>query len=423
VTPEKAATLAANLLIRAFKDTSPDDGSISVIHEPHTARRGPSEQVYILKSDGLTAIKKAARKLVPLLDSYPLEKCIDRLTQAVIDVKDSGTPLPSAHDQIQARVLEFLHTLEQQGDWEIVFAVRAIDLKGSEFSVGRCHFYVMDDTQFVRWGQRGATGQYDPPANAPLSKMWANQEGVVRGQVVSAARVRAADADHARAKGRSRIEQAIHLLQYGQLILGLSDWPFAEIGLWAQQFSHEHSFCIRLDQPDFVTNVIMAGPIGIDFSISSKAPAWKELEQILHLELSDRNEMQLRLTTALEWIGEAAHAPSAPTRLVALVTAFEALLIEESESIGKKRKLAQRISTLIGQSENDRQAIAKQVEELYEIRCDCVHAGLLDVEKEAHQRAASFFGRTLKSLLCHSPYSGLQNLTDVLREIDRQATA
>ncbi len=68
MTPERGAKLAANLLILAFKDITLDDGSISVALEPHSVRLGPSEQRYLLRLASLTAIKKAARKLVPFLD-------------------------------------------------------------------------------------------------------------------------------------------------------------------------------------------------------------------------------------------------------------------------------------------------------------------------------------------------------------------
>src|SRR5437016_2399540 len=109
-------------------------------------------------------------------------------------------------------------------------------------------------------------------------------------------------------------------------------------------------------------------------SISRQAPGWTGLEQLVRLDLSARNELQLRLTTALEWIGQAALAPSHPIRLVALVTALEALLIEESESAGKKTKLANRVSRLIADSDSEMPGLIKEIEELYKTRSECVHA-------------------------------------------------
>ena len=40
-----------------------------------------------------------------------------------------GTPLGQAHNRMQVRVLAFLQEFENQGQWEVVFAVR-----------GRCSF-------------------------------------------------------------------------------------------------------------------------------------------------------------------------------------------------------------------------------------------------------------------------------------------
>jgi hypothetical protein len=418
MTPEKAAKSAANLLILAFKDATRDDGSISAALQPHSTYLGPSEQRYLFRVDGAAAIKKAARNLVPLLDFYPIDKCIERLRAIVIAVKDAGTPLPDAHERIRQEVLQFLQAFSRQGEWEVAYAVRGINPSECPFALGACRFYIMDNNQFLLWGRRMATGRYDPPDNAPLFQSWLQQESVLRGQVVATARVRATDHEHARAKGRNRIEEVLYVLRYGQLVIGFAESAFPEVGVSVQQWWEDHSIVIQLDKPKFGTSKKGGGHVGTPLSICCQAQGWNGLEQLVGLELSGRNELQLRMTTALEWIGQAAVAPTRPIRLVALMTALEALLIEEGETLGKKSKLANRVSRLIANASAEAQRVAQDMEELYEVRSECVHAGLVDVEKEELTKAVRLFAATVDVLLSRAPFCTMTSLADVLKEIE-----
>jgi hypothetical protein len=78
MSPEKAAKQAANWLMLAFKSIVPDNCTVGEGH----FRAGPSGQSFLLSSESLAALSSAARKLVPLIDCFPLEKCIDHLTRA-----------------------------------------------------------------------------------------------------------------------------------------------------------------------------------------------------------------------------------------------------------------------------------------------------------------------------------------------------
>jgi hypothetical protein len=272
----------------------------------------------------------------------------------------------------------------------------------------------MDDDQFVLWWRRMATGRYNPPNNAPLFPSWLQQEAALRGQVVAAVRILATDHEHARSKGRKRIEEAINVLRYGQLVVGFPDKPFPEVGLAVQQWWEDHSIVVQLDKPNFGTNMTGGGQVCVPLSIGRQALGWSGLDRLIKLDHSVRSELQLRLTTALEWIGQAALAPSSPIRLVALVTALEALLIEESETLGKKSKLASRVSSLVAGSEEEQKTVAQEVEELYETRSECVHAGLLDVEKEELTSAMQVIAKTVDALLNRAPFDTMSSLADVL---------
>ncbi len=410
MSPEKAAKQAANLLMLAFKSIVPDDYSVGAGH----FRKGPSEQNFVLKPESLEALANAARKLVPFIDFFPLEKCIDHLTTFVVEEKDANTPLPQVHERLRGKVIQFLKGFASQVEWEFVLAVKGVNCSEGAFTVGQCSFYLMDDNQFALWGRRFATGRYDPPNNAPLFQSWVQHEAALRGQIVAVARVRATDQDHARAKGRSRIEEAVNVLRCGQVAIGFGFATFPEIGLCSQHQLDNHSIVIRLDKPSCSTNKSGGGSAGFPLSIIRHAPGWNELEKVVRLDLSARNELQLRLTTALEWIGQATVAPSSPIRLVALVTALEALLIEESESTGKKSKLAKRVSRLIATSDAEVPGLAREIEEVYKTRSECVHAALVDVEKAEIDRVVRLVTKTVKGILTKPPFNTANSLADIL---------
>jgi hypothetical protein len=402
MSPEKAAKQAANGLMLAFKSIVLDDHTLGAGH----FRAGPSGQSYLLKPKSLEAFSSTARKLVPLIDYYPLEKCISHLETYVLAEKDASTPLPQVHERLRQKVLQFLQSFASQGEWEVLYAVKGVNTSEGAFTLGQCSFYLMDNHQFDLWGRRFATGRYNPPANSQLFQSWVQCEGALRGQTVAVARVRATDQDHARAKGRRRIEEVINLLRYAQIAIDLRLGVFPEVGLRDLHELDNHNIVIRIDQPGCATNMGGGSVDGLLISILRHAPAWNEFAKLIRHDLSARNELQLRLTTALGWIGQAALAPSASIRLVAFVTALEALLIEESESAGKRSKLARRVSKLTAESDADAQAREKEMEELYKIRSECIHAGLVDVEEAELKKAVRFVTKTVEAMRNYSCRSG-----------------
>ena len=245
----------------------------------------------------------------------------------------------------------------------------------------------------------------------------------MQNQFVAAAKVRAVNHEHARTKGRKRIEEAINLLRYGQLVVGIPEGKFPEIGYWVREWQNDHSIVIQIDSPNFGTQRLYGGSEGNWYAMSKKAPGWAALEEFISLDRSARTEMQLRFTTALEWIGQAALAPSSSIRLVALVTALEALLIEESESAGKKTKLAKRISALAAQTDTEKQSLAEEVEALYRNRSECVHGGGIEVETAEMTRGVRLLARTIEALVAKTPYSTAGSLREILNLIDPPSTS
>lgn len=423
MSPEKMAKQVANLLMVVFKEAGVGSPTESEMLAAHGHHRAPSGQSYLLKAASFDALKRAAEKLATLMDGYPAKECIGHLTDVAVAEKDMGTPLAEAHERMRAKVLAFLRGFENQGQWEVVFAVRGIDPNPGPFQIGPCSFYLMDDEKFALWGQRSSSGRYEPPPGAPIYQEWIRDEGPMRGQFVAAARVQAMNHEHARTKGRNRIEEAINLLRYGQLVVDFPDGRFPEIGFWLRQWQHDHSFAIRVDRPGFGTHRLLGGPEGNWYSASNKAPGWAGLEKITLLDRSARSEMQLRFTIALQWIGQAALAPSTSIRLVALVTALEALLIDESESAGKKTKLAKRISALVAQTDQEKPSLTEEVEALYRNRSECVHGGGIEVETAEMTRGVRLLARTIEALVAKTPYSTAGSLGEILKLIDPPSTS
>ena len=423
MSPEKTAKYVANLLMVVFKEAEvaiPTEREMMVAHGYH---RAPSGKRYLFKAASFAALDRAAAKLAALMDGYSVKECGSHLTNIAVAEKDMGTPLCQAHDRMRVKVLDFLRTFKNQGEWEVVLAVRGIAPNQCPFQIGPCCFYLMGEEQFALWGQRFSSGNFQPPPETPLNQQWLSQEAPMKGQFVAAAKVHAVNHEHARTKGRNRIEEAINLLRYGQLVVGFPEGNFPEIGFWIRQWQHDHSFTIQIDGPNFGTHRLVGGPEGNWYSASNKAAGWSGLEQIILLDRSARSEMQLRFTTALQWVGQAALAPSTSIRLVALVTALEALLIDESESAGKKTKLARRISALVAQNDEERPSLTVEVEELYRNRSECVHGGGIEVDPAEMARAVRLLARTIEAIVTKLPYSTAASLRAILGQIDPPSTS
>src|SRR5262249_28152088 len=160
------------------------------------------------------------------------------LADLAVAEKDTGASPAQAHERMRAKVMAFLRGFESQGRWEAVFAIRGIDPNAGSFQIGPCSFYLMDDGQFALWGRRFSSERYEPPPEAGVLQEWVRDEAPMRGQFVAAANIRAVNHEHARTKGRNRIEEAINLLRYGQLVVGFPESNFPEVGFWVRQWQH-----------------------------------------------------------------------------------------------------------------------------------------------------------------------------------------
>lgn len=415
---EQNAGIAARMLMSVFNDVDeiqPNQEPMTVTHSVVTA---PSGRRYLVCKKSLERISQTARSLSTYLDYYPIEKFADKLRRIVVDEKDAGTAIQLACAELEIKILRFLNEFESQCVWAILFAVRNIDQSTASFTVGSCAFDLMTNDHFLLWGRRYSSGCYSPPPDTNVRRDWGSDERLIIGNTVAVVEVHAADCDHAVAKGRMRIEEAINVLRYGQLVTGFSHSPFPEVGASSPSVQRNHVFAMQISPPLFSTTKSSAGATGNDFQVSQQALGWNGLDKLIQSDVSVRNNLEIRISTALQWIGQAAMAPAASIRIVALVTALEAILIDDGESIGKKAKLSRRISALLGGSTDERAQVSSQVVDIYRIRSECVHTGLLDVEKEVIDRTVMLVARVFDAMLSTQPYNGMTSVKEILDHIE-----
>src|SRR5580704_1572504 len=415
---DKIAKLAANRLMVAFKEITTEQMPANRVLEPHGYQRASSGRHWRFDAASLRAVNAAAKVLVHSTDAYPLQRSIDHLQSIIVEETEGGTLIGDVHPRLQSAIRRFLARFETPDEWEVLEAVRGIDPNNGPFSIGVCKFYLMDDEQFRLWLQRYISGNYEPPPETPIHPHCLEEQAAMKGQFVAAARVRAVDAEHARTKARARIEEVLNLLRYGQLVVGYPPEPFPEIGWWLPQRQSDHCFTIQLNGSSTSSIRSVGGPIGNSYGVSRRAPAWPEIENILATEASVRDELQRQIVSALEWVGQAALAPTGAIRLVTLMTALEALLLERGEALGKKSKLADRVSRLIAKSEEHILDVMRRVKQLYGTRSECVRGEPLDIEAHDLRDLSGMIAKVLHSILTEEPWKVAARLTEILKQIE-----
>ena len=144
MTPETAARLAANNLIQAFKrlrlvDRSANSDSLGL----YNSRRAPSERWFQLDVDCIDSIEKALLKLGDTVGTYPREKLFEAITDIVIAVRDTETPVQRAHEGLAQGVLELLARSGclHGGETNVCIA----DTQLASMAVAQCFCGILDD--------------------------------------------------------------------------------------------------------------------------------------------------------------------------------------------------------------------------------------------------------------------------------------
>ncbi len=413
----KAARAVVNNLIQAFKliELDSDQTDFDIL-QPHYNRLAPSGRRFRLNRSCIEAIGKATSKVQEVIGSYPRHNAFNSLTDVVVAVRDLDVLVENAYEELMKAVTEWVQTVNSLGQWEVLIAIRGIQHFAEPFRIGRCEFYRMDDKLFALWGQRWTTGQYDPPSNSGIFRDWFSQESQLIGQTVTLAKVNASDCEHANFEAFRVINETLDLIRYGQVQFGMTDGVAPQIGLSPDPngvYFNSHSICIRHDEWEMRVNKGV-GPQGAFIDHCKLAPAWNEIEEILNIEPENRNEMQRRIILSLGWVGQAALATSLPIKLVAITTALETLLIEDSESLGKKSKMSSRVAAfpkLLKANGHIDEKIARQI---YEIRCGCLHAGFTEVEESDFRNAALAIAQCFSGLLKDDNFRRCETISDLI---------
>jgi hypothetical protein len=147
------------------------------------------------------------------------------------------------------------------------------------------------------------------------------------------------------------------------------------------------------------------------------APAYRELDALLRKRLTDRTEMEHRILVGLSWAGQAALAGSNSVRIVAFVTALEAMLLGHSETNGKRSKLAVRISRLPKCPELSGTIAEADIHRLYRERNACLHAGKRFVDEGAVRIAGMVVAHVFSGLLRDENLRHLDTLKDIIKHL------
>ena len=236
-------------------------------------------------------------------------------------------------------------------------------------------------------------------------------------QAVATIRVRASDEHHAASEANIRIQESLDLMCYGQLTFPEKGQPSPALGpgpRLSELIYPNHHMTLREDKPQMNQSYSIASASGAVSDHCRMAPCWDELVKLLFVEVSSRSELQLRVFRAMRWIGLAANSASYAVAVVAVVTGIESLLLRPHETFGKRKYLMNRISQFSQTPNTRRHFGANEVDELYTLRCECVHGGRLNVTEQQKNLAIFTMSQCFNGLLTDSRFKFCSTLDDVV---------
>jgi len=169
-------------------------------------------------------------------------------------------------------------------------------------------------------------------------------------------------------------------------------------------------------------NLSMPGG-GFPVTAMTQIPAWTPISEILKKPRERRTEIQARIAGALGWIGQATIALSTAVRTVALITAWEALFILCHESKGKRAKLCERVSWVVGNNSTDRATAVANIDRLYRQRSTCLHSGQPFVDPETLKLARAIVCDSVIKLVTDQRFASFKTLAELVAWINSQVAA
>ena len=414
--PAKIIKKIVGRLMAAFHECTPYDPNASVLSA--MMFHGTSSNQFELPDSWRFAFKEMAAKCSVWLDQYPLQKFEQFLETIVADAKEAAGTDADTSIFISGTVEGFFKELAGSHEWEVLKAVFGIDARQAPFSLGPCRFFIMDGAEVRRWGQRRARACYDPPADTRPFSGNLGLGGSLLGNWVSCLRVRAIDGSHATAKATYRLEEVLNVLRHGFFSFGISQ-QCVRAGLGHPAYWNHQSMCVRVFPPGGFQDSAGEGANGLNLQYCAFSGAWVPLQTLITKEASARTGLEVTVLTALEWVGNAAAATLGAVRLVSLVTALEVLVIVEGETMGKRVKLAKRVSQIVPMVQPNALRVKETADWLYHVRSECLHEGASQVDDDDIKAAYGFVDAIITAFLTKEPFCKCQNLEkvlDILRE-------
>jgi len=412
--PKKVLNYAFGRLMAAYKECCPYDPAGELSVTMFTSTNGTQ---YGSTVAFRAAVKDVAVKCNRWLDQYPAREFEQKLASIIGDVKDSGVSPTAASQKLLDFLTSFFEKLDQPGLWELVIGVTGIADGQRPFSVGPCDFQIMDSSRLHLWRQRMHSGRYDAPPGTPAFLDRVGMDRQLLGQWVASVRVHAADSAHAQAKARFRLEETLNVLRH-EGFYSMRAHRCVRVGVGRLDHWDDSSFCIRIDGN---WDVHMAGTgcwSGFTVHEAGLTQAWPAIRTLVEKELCARSELERRVMTALEWVGQSALAPLGPVRLVSLMTALEILVLCEHEALGKRSKLSSRVGRLVASVPRRAADAAVQADRLYIIRNRCLHDGMTQVDDADIELAHHLVDVVITALLTKEPYCASASLANVLALIE-----
>jgi hypothetical protein len=364
------------------------------------------------------AISNAAKRCVPILDSYPLDQYESNLLRIVADVKEKGIEGAAASAEYRKRMRVFFYLFEKPEEWEVVTGVYGISTDHECFVIRPCTFYFMRDEEWQKWLQRAYCGRYDPLPNTPMLVDQTGMSISLHNNWVAATRVSAVDKTHALAKARLRLEEVLNAIRHSSFQFGNSQ-KCPRIGLGSPSFWNNSSICIGISKIGEFIRTSAGGGEGFSIGMCKYSPSWNFVVAIVAKDPRQRSSIETAIMTAIEWVGQAAAAPLESIKLVSLMTALEVLVLGMHHGMGKRTKLAARIRTIFSATKDwPFESIDTVINQLYRIRSMCLHAGVNDVPRDSVQQAYYTIDKIIVAFLTVVEYTQYKNHEVLLDALD-----
>jgi len=366
--------------------------------------------------------KALATKCSAWLDQYPFREFEQFLKTAVGDAKQASLNDAETSAVFRTKMEEFFKRIADAPEWEVLRGVFGFSASQRPFNLGPCRFFIMDHAELYRWGQRRASGRFDPPPDiTPRAFALPGAQTGLDEQLldnwVASLRVRAIDANHAIAKSMYRLEEVLNVLRHGAFLSSIPQ-HCVRAGLGNPQFWNDLCACVRIDQPGGFQDSAGHGAEGLTISTCGQlCHAWEPLHKVLSKEGTDRTSLETSVMTALEWVGQAAAAPLRSVRVVSLMTALEVLVLDESDTSGKRSKLSRRVARIAQRLRPGTQGIQETADRLYQVRSECLHEGATQVEDDDIRLAYNHVDAVITAFLTTDPFCGCESVRAVLAAI------